>query len=1281
MFFNADDDEQDFLSSSGGSKLASLFGVDKASNQGGNESLKYTAPKQPKKKEAPNQPGGSQAAVTFATAVHAYKYVDGQYASQGKLGAAILGSPASQDYRVLLYVSKQQQVTNVRITPAFVFTIQANNYASFYDDARQSWSLMFDSEENSEKFAKQVGLARANSTGTSLDSVVTQDLHLGDGGPLETGDLVEVKYTGWLLTNGTFGQEFDSNVKTEKQFKFKIGKGKVIKGWDMGVLGMKKGSKRLLVVPPALGYGSQGAGNKIPPNSTLIFEVSAVRVKLAKGESPKPSPAPTPEPVPTHNSTPSPAPSDPELDDSTVKGRTKSITEQMSHQGGSKSDKANLISRMAKMGKPMLPLQGAVAVEPDSDEEEPVPESPKPVAVTAAPVTVQAPHHAATKPPVVAKPVAQQPVAAQMDYTQTATAPVTTNPMMHQPAFMPPPGHQMALYQSPQSLLQQQQAAFLQQQQLLQQQASFQPPVSSAFPPGVYPGAPPFPAAAPVNQSDAATPMLLSETRQQNTELRLAVGKMADKVDTIMQKMDHLQTQQSGALALQSSAPNMEASVLMHNVQRIVQENERLRKEGYEMNSRIEAQNNKISELLQSNQMFVEKSQTLLEQRNEGFKTTATTSQAKVLSLEQEKVQLATQLNVATSQLGTLQLEIAGMRKKEMELQQKLGSSSNDYKKNTEELDSLQAQHTEDEERIQKLSSNLREEKQRRKESDNKLSHLTEELADLRVTAESLEKNLGDRKKNAAGERRKMEEEMEESKLQFEQEIQTLREKLRRQKTSTDAAKAEQVSKLEEEIGEEWKAKSEKQLAAAQDRHARVLQGVKEEKEELEQKVTELESKIQSLRTSSGGSEERIMNLQDQLDDMTGWKNKYDSLRDQAGAMRDKYEARISEVEEERDGLASQRDGLASQRDQLSEQVATLRKQGASPAPSGGSSNVSVITEVKKIMNSVYQQLRGQFTAEGNYSGADILAAILEAIKSTTLKLVQQQSQGPSAEEEEEEEEDDEEELEDSEEEEEEEEEEAEDKASPHPTTETAEPPAEKETAATVQSAEKQDPSEESEESDDFDEEEGETLPDLPEVPKVADDNKSLPIEDPTVEPQPQKTEESSQSVDNSGLEAMESKQGEDNSDKQQDSEPVKQGVDNSNEQQDSEPVIEQSVTENKPETNHIGPEIPKSEPVKRESESSEIIPATSRTPPPLLDDEEEEEEEKEEDAGNKPLFGEDDTVEDTLGISFKPNTDKDKDKKLPTKKDLENDEDLKPQPPPPLFGDDDDDDDLDWLS
>ena len=74
-----------------------------------------------------------------------------------------------------------------------------------------------------------MALAKGLSTGSTPSSLVSQDLQAGEGGALETGDSVEVKYTGWLLTNSTFGQVFDSNVSSEKLFRFKLGAGKVIK--------------------------------------------------------------------------------------------------------------------------------------------------------------------------------------------------------------------------------------------------------------------------------------------------------------------------------------------------------------------------------------------------------------------------------------------------------------------------------------------------------------------------------------------------------------------------------------------------------------------------------------------------------------------------------------------------------------------------------------------------------------------------------------------------------------------------------------------------------------------------------------------------------------------------------------------------------------------------------------------------------------------------------------------------------------------------------------------
>lgn len=105
------------------------------------------------------------------------------------------------------------------------------------------------------------------------------DLTVGSGDVAKTGDRVSVHYTGWLQKpDGRKGRKFDSSKDRGQPFQFVLGQGQVIEGWDEGVQGMKVGGVRELIIPPALGYGSRGAGGVIPPNATLIFDVELLGV-------------------------------------------------------------------------------------------------------------------------------------------------------------------------------------------------------------------------------------------------------------------------------------------------------------------------------------------------------------------------------------------------------------------------------------------------------------------------------------------------------------------------------------------------------------------------------------------------------------------------------------------------------------------------------------------------------------------------------------------------------------------------------------------------------------------------------------------------------------------------------------------------------------------------------------------------------------------------------------------------------------------------------------------
>ncbi|XP_041488375.1 FK506-binding protein 15 isoform X2 [Microtus oregoni] len=944
MFGAGDEDDTDFLSPSGGARLASLFGLDQATTGHGNEFFQYTAPKQPKKGQGiaatGNQTAPKPAAATtgissvlFATAVHAYRYINGQYAKQGKFGAAVLGNHTTREYRILLYISQQQPVTVATIHLNFELMVRSNNYCTFYDDQRQNWSIMFESEKAAVAFNKQVCVAKCNSH-SSLDAVLCQDLVAAEGPAVDIGDSLEVTYTGWLLQNQVLGQVFDSTANKDKPLRLKLGSGKVVKGLEDGLLGMKKGGKRLIIIPSACAAGSEGViGWAQPTDSILVFEVEVRRVKLARdlgsdGHSVSSRDSAAPSPIPTADSlsgdpvVTSPIPLPLKSGEPTLRSKSNSLSEQPTLNANPDTVKAKLISRMAKMGQPMLPILPPQLDPNDSETEDAtvlrgagqslVTPSVQPSLQPAHPVLPQM----ASQAPQPSVSGFQTPSAALMQVTPLDSHSAAAGNAQN---FQPCAGVQAYTYPQACSVTSQLQ------------------PVRPLYPV-------PLPQAPHFQGSGDMTSFLMTEARQHNTEIRMAVSKVADKMDHLLTKVEELQRHSSGnPMLLPNMSVTMETSMIMSNIQRIIQENERLKQELLEKSSRIEEQNGKISELIERNQRYVEQSNLMLEKRSNSLQT----------ATENTQVRVTEELAAATAQVSHLQLKVTAHQKKETELQVQLTENLRKTDLLRGQVTRLQADLSELREASEQTQSKFKSEKQSRRQLELKVTSLEEELTDLRAEKESLEKSLSERKKKSAQERCQAEEEMDEIRKSHQEELDRLRQLLKKSRVSTDQAAAEQLSLTQAELQSQWEAKCEHLLASAKDEHLQQYQEVCAQRDAHQQKLSHLQDEVVlSLGRLTPGHQAVL-------------------------AARKHSQACCS-------ALQAQVAAFTAEKEQLKKNTSQAPMVRAATDPS---------EKVKKIMNQVFQSLRGEFELEDSYDGRTILRTIMHTIKVVTLQLLDQQEE------------------------------------------------------------------------------------------------------------------------------------------------------------------------------------------------------------------------------------------------------------------------------------------------
>ncbi|XP_011332114.1 FK506-binding protein 15 isoform X2 [Ooceraea biroi] len=295
-----DDDESDFVPS-GGSNLAAIFGLQsKLTDSQSNKQM--VSKKNNTQYNIQQATPSSKTEVLIAKAVHVFKLQNGTYRSIGKLGMALTGNVTTRMYQIILYRSKQDYISVATVTRDFVYTVQANNYVSYYDNNKENWSILFENNDSYLEFAIEVGLARYFAVQEKGENVIYQDLSQSDKDVIaKEGDDVSIKY----FVGTEIVQPFKTNFVMSQMMTVEIS---TDENWERILLGSGKGLKRTLFLPPSKQI-SLGPGFPKERDIMMIIEVTDIR---------------SPEKHPPVSKPPT-------------------------------SGKAAIISRMAKMGQSILP--------------------------------------------------------------------------------------------------------------------------------------------------------------------------------------------------------------------------------------------------------------------------------------------------------------------------------------------------------------------------------------------------------------------------------------------------------------------------------------------------------------------------------------------------------------------------------------------------------------------------------------------------------------------------------------------------------------------------------------------------------------------------------------------------------------------------------------------------------------------------------------------------------------------------------------------------------------
>jgi FK506-binding protein 15 len=774
--------------------------------------------------------------VIYFQGVQLFKYEAGKQSPTplGKVGAAVLHTQSSNKWTLLLYYTPQKPITTTSLTAELKWTVTLQGtelWGQLTDDAAQSWAIHFPTRDECETLSAQLALAQWSAARTeglgSLDLIVPSKGHT-----IEAGDLVGIRYSAWTSAQNKIGAKYESNTDKERPLRFEVGKGSVLAGLDRGVLGMKRGQRRVLVLPAGLGYGDKGLAPHVTANMTLVFVVelekmkksgtsgaSETRVENSASEELQ-APLPTLPSVDVLSSSP-----------------TSAVVE------NSPEDKAKskLMERISKLGVPTMTAKPVIPVSSSP---------PQSIVASVEPQSAVQPEVTATNVP------APQPYVPPAQPLLTPTQP---QPMYHTGQLAMSNMNPMSAPQHGQMVLSSQYSA----QGMYPQQLNYGMAPHNMAPQPNTSLLMSQPQHAALSTSELV--QLLVDERQFKVELKSKIDTVSTKLEQLSDKID---APQRGRDVGGFTPRN-----LLDLIQKMVLENERLTVDAEEKGRHVTLLRENINQLHERNQRVVDENSKfsqervqlaqldqVREERNRLTQELQLSVQEKnklqreFLQLQSEKIKVEEDLASANETIEVAARKVQSLKRTQQGLEDQVRTLTDERERENIERESLKSTIETLSGEHKKYELKIREEQSRAKSLQQELETLRGELEEERDNHQRTVKLVEENKRKYITEIKKRESAFEEEKSSLEQQIEDLRATLKKERTASGTLSKEQLERVEQECEHKWQAvltsreaESRQKLAHTVEEYESALQSLKEQREHDQHKIVQLQDTVRQL--------------------------------------------------------------------------------------------------------------------------------------------------------------------------------------------------------------------------------------------------------------------------------------------------------------------------------------------------------------------------------------------------------------------------------------------------